>query len=147
MALMRDERQLAELELVADEQAALRRIATLVAEGATGAEVGAEVTHEIGRLFGAQRASTMRWDGDSIRIIGSWSTDTAPMETAGRVYPLGGDTISTRVVSTGEPARVDSAADLQTDFAKERWAELGLQASIAAPILVGGGGGGRALAA
>jgi signal transduction histidine kinase len=138
MALMRDQRQLAELELLAEEQAALRRIATLVAEGATGAEVGAAVTHEIGRLFGAQRASTMRWDGDSIRIIGSWSTDAGSMETTGRVYPLGGDTISTRVVSTGEPARVDSAADLQTDFAKERWAELGLQASIAAPILVDG---------
>jgi signal transduction histidine kinase len=138
VALMRDERQLAELELLAEEQAALRRIATLVAEGATEAELGAAVTHEIGRLFGAQRANTMRWDGDSIRIIGRWSTDTGPMETVGRVYPLGGDTISTRVVSTGAPARVDSAGDLQTDFAKERWAELGLQASIGAPILVDG---------
>jgi signal transduction histidine kinase len=138
VALMRDERQLAELELLAEEQAALRRIATLVAEGATEAELCAAVTHEIGRFFGAQRANTMRWDGDTIRIIGSWSTDTGPMETAGRVYPLGGDTISTRVVSTAAPARVDSAADLQTDFAKERWAELGLQASIGAPILVDG---------
>src|SRR5262245_15075192 len=135
---MRDERQLAALELLAEEQAALRRIATLVAEGATEAELGAAVTLEIGLLFGAQRANTMRWTGDTIRIIGSWSTDTGPMETAGRVYPLGGDTISTRVVSTGQPARVDSATDLQTDFAKERWAELGLQASIGAPILVDG---------
>jgi GAF domain-containing protein len=138
VALMRDERQLAALELLAEEQAALRRIATLVAEGATEAELGAAVTLEIGLLFGAQRANTMRWDGDTIRIIGSWSTDTGPMETAGRVYPLGGDTINTRVVSTGQPARVDSAADLQTDFARQRWTELGLQASIGAPILVDG---------
>jgi signal transduction histidine kinase len=138
MALIRDERVLAALEQLAEEQAALRRVATLVAEGASEAELGAAVTHEIGRLFGAQRANTMRWDGDTIRIIGSWSTDTGPMETAGRVYPLGGDTISTRVVTTGEPARVESAADLQTDFAKERWAELGLQASIGAPIFVDG---------
>jgi signal transduction histidine kinase len=122
--------------LLAEEQAALRRIATLVAVGVTDAELGAAVTLEIGRLFGAQRANTMRWDGDTIRIIGSWSTDGEPMETAGRVYPLGGDTISTRVVTTAAPARVESADDLQTDFAKERWAELGLQASIGAPILV-----------
>jgi signal transduction histidine kinase len=138
LALTRDERELAALELLAEEQAALRRIATLVAEGVTEAELGAAVTQEIGRLFEAQRANTMRWDGDTIRVIGSWSTDTAPMETAGRVYALGGDTISTRVVSTGRPARVDSAADLRTDFARERWAELGLQASIGAPILVDG---------
>ena len=137
-ALRRDERELAALELVAEEQAALRRIATLVAEGATEAQLGAAVTSEIGRLFGAQRANTMRWDGDTIRIIGSWSTDTGPMETAGRVYAVGGDTIATRVVGTCEPARVDSADDLQTEFAKERWSELGLQASIGAPILVDG---------
>jgi hypothetical protein len=110
VALMRDERQLAALELLAEEQAALRRIATLVAEGATKAELGAAVTLEIGLLFGAQRANTMRWDGDTIRIIGSWSTDTGPMETAGRVYPLGGDTINTassapasRPASTPQP--------------------------------------------
>src|SRR5262249_18031777 len=138
MALIRDERRLAALELLTEEQAALRRVATLVAEGTSEAELGAAVTHEIGRLFGAQRANTMRWEGDTTSIIGSWSTDSSPMETAGRVYPLGGHTISTRVVSTGEPARIDSAADLQTGFAKERWAELGLQASIGAPIFVDG---------
>jgi hypothetical protein len=37
VALMRDERRLAALELLVEEQAALRRIATLVAEGATEA--------------------------------------------------------------------------------------------------------------
>jgi signal transduction histidine kinase len=136
--LTRDEPRLAALELLAEEQAALRRVATLVAEGATEAELGAAVTSEIATRFGAQRASTMRWDGDTIRIIGSWSSDSGPMETVGRVYRLGGDTVSTRVVHTGEPARVNSAEDLRTDFAKERWAELGLQATIGAPILVDG---------
>jgi hypothetical protein len=50
----------ADLERVAEEQAALRRIATLVAAGAGEGELAAGVTSEIGRLFAAQRASTLR---------------------------------------------------------------------------------------
>ncbi len=132
------ERSLAELERVAEEQAALRRVATLVAGGATERELAAGVTHEVGRLFGAQRASTVRWDGDTVRVIGDWSEERGEMHGAGRVLPFGGDTISARMVESGAPARLNSAADLQTEFAKQRWAELGLQASIGAPIVVDG---------
>ena len=132
------ERSLAELERVAEEQAALRRVATLVAGGATERELAAGVTHEVGRLFGAQRASTVRWDGDTVRVIGDWSEERGEMHGAGRVLPFGGDTISARIVESGAPARLNSAADLQTEFAKQRWAELGLQASIGAPIVVDG---------
>jgi signal transduction histidine kinase len=119
-----------------EEQAALRRIATLVAAGASEGELAAAVTSEIGRFFGAQRANTMRWDGDTLRVIGDWSADGEDMEGAGQVYPFGGDTISARVVNTCAPARLDSAGDLQTEFGRQRWAELGLHASIGAPILV-----------
>ena len=52
--------------------------------------------------------------------------------------PFGGDTITARVVQSAAPARLNSAGDLQTEFAKRRWAELGLQASIGAPIVVDG---------
>src|SRR5438552_3204664 len=121
-------RTLAELEQVAEEQAALRRIATLVAEGATESELGAAVTSEMGRFFGAQRASTLRWDGDTIRIIGDWNADSGASSATGRVIAFGGDTITARVVTTGAPARLDSAADLQTAFARDRWAEFGLEA-------------------
>src|SRR5438105_12777195 len=96
-------RTLAELEQVAEEQAALRRIATLVAEGATERELAAAVTSEIGRFFGAQRANTMRWDGDTIRVIGDWSAQTGEMQAAGVIYPFGGDTISARVVAAAAP--------------------------------------------
>ena len=58
-------RRLDELERVADEQAALRRIATLVAAGATEAALAAAVSSEVGGLFGAQSASVVRWDSDT----------------------------------------------------------------------------------
>jgi signal transduction histidine kinase len=138
VALTGEERPLAALEQVAEEQAALRRIATLVAAGATEHELAAAVTSEIGRFFGAQRANTMRWDGDTLRVIGDWSEDGEDMQGAGQVFPFGGDTISARIVGTSAPARLNSAADLQTEFAQQRWAELGLQASIGAPVIVDG---------
>ena len=63
----------AELRQLVDEQTALRRVATLVASGAGETELLTTVTSEIGRLFGAHAANTMRWDGDSIRVLGAWS--------------------------------------------------------------------------
>jgi len=121
----------------ADQQAALLRVATLVAEGAPEAVIAAAVTSEIGLLFEAERANTMRLDGDHLRVIGSWHADGSS-EAVGLVLAFGGDTISARVVATSAPARIDSAADLQTEFGRLRWAEFGLQASIGAPIVVDG---------
>jgi signal transduction histidine kinase len=130
------ERRLEELERVAEEQAALRRIATLVAAGTTEAEIAAAVSSEIGGLFGAQSASVVRWDGDTIRVIGRWRAKPDDAPPTGDVLSYGGDTLAARVVETGAPARVDSAADLKTEFARRRWAELGYEASIGAPIMV-----------
>src|SRR5688572_22647449 len=127
-----------ELRRLVEEQTALRRVATLVASGASEVDLVAAVTSEIAKLFGAHAANTMRWEGESIRVIGDWRLDEEAPSYAGRAFTFGGDTVTARVVSSGLPARVDSAADLQTDFARERWEELGLQASIAAPIIVDG---------
>ena len=126
---------LGELERVAEEQAALRRIATLVATGATEADLAAAVSSEIGALFSAESASVVRWDGDTIRVIGRWRAATAA-PAARDVLSFGGDTLAARVVETAAPARIDSAADLKTEFARQRWAELGYEASIGAPIMV-----------
>ena len=128
----------AELARAAEEQAALRRVATLVAGGATEAEIAAAVARELGDLFESQAASVLRWDGDTIRVIGDWRVGRSEMTAAGRVYAYGGDTITARVVESAAPGRVDSAADMRTDFGRRRWEELGYEASIGAPILVEG---------
>ena len=127
-----------ELERIAEEQAALRRIATLVAQGAAEDELAAAVTSEIGHLFEADRANTMRLDGDTIRVIGAWSRVGDRSAAAGLVFPYGGDTTTARIVATQAPARVDSAADLRTELARRLWAERGLHASIGAPVVVDG---------
>jgi signal transduction histidine kinase len=138
MAVTGERRSLAELERVADEQAALRRIATLVAEGATEDELAAAVTSEIGLLFRADRANTMRLDGDTIRVIGGWDVEGSERQTVGLVFPSGGDTTTARIASTSAPSRVDSIVELQSELGRSLWAERGLHASIGAPIVVAG---------
>jgi signal transduction histidine kinase len=127
-----------QLPRIAAEQAALRRVATLVAEGVGEPELLSAVTYEIGRLFDAQRAATMRLEGDTIRVIGDWNEDAGQMRGTGRTYTYGGDTITARVAETRGPARINSLADLTSDFARARWEQLGLNATIGAPIFVGG---------
>jgi signal transduction histidine kinase len=122
----------------AEEQAALRRVAMLLAAGASEHDLAVAVASEIGALFGAELASTMRWDGDTLRVIGDWAEEPREREESGRTFAYGGDTITARIIETAAPARVDSAADLQTEFARRRWADLGLKASIGAPIVVDG---------
>src|SRR3954454_2263329 len=95
-----EERRLVELGGVVAEQAALRRIATLVAAGATEADLAAAVSSEIGGLFDGQSAMVVRWAGDTIRVIGGWRADAGEVGLAGAVLSYGGDTITARVVET-----------------------------------------------
>src|SRR4051812_17094235 len=127
-----------ELQRLVDEQTALRRVATLVASGVSQSDLVAAVTSEIARLFDADTASTLRWDGDTIRVIGDWSTPGTRPSFAGQEFAFGGDTITARVVDSGGPSRIDAVGDLETEFARARWTELGLEASIGAPIVVDG---------
>jgi signal transduction histidine kinase len=133
-----EERPSEELRRLVDEQTALRRFATLVAEGASEVELISAITSEVARLFDGDTANTMRWEGDSIRVIGDWYEEETRPGYTGRVFAFGGDTITARIVSSGSPSRIDSIDDLNTDFARARWAELGIHASIGAPIMVDG---------
>jgi len=119
-----------ELPRLLDEQSALRGVATLVAAGSSGEELAIAVGAEVGELFGAQSSNVLRWDGYTMRVVGEWSTEGVARWQAGSVWTFGGDTIAARVIHSGAPARIDSADDLQTDFGRARWAELGRQASI-----------------
>jgi signal transduction histidine kinase len=132
------ERHDEELRRLAEEQTALLRVATLVAAGASEVDLVAAVTSEIARLFGADKANTLRWDGETIRVIGDWHAAGAAASQTGRVFSFGGDTIMGRIVGSGSPARIDSTGDLHTEFARARWEELAIHASIGAPIVVDG---------
>ena len=75
LAVSLDNAQLyAEFRRIADEQAALRRVATLVARAAPPAEVFAAVTAEVGRLLDADHASLVRYDPDGeVTVVAAWT--------------------------------------------------------------------------
>src|SRR6266545_4639869 len=70
------QRSRAELGRLADEQAALRRVATLVARGVPAAEVFAALAQEAGRLLGADAAHVLRYEHDAtVTLVAGWSRD------------------------------------------------------------------------
>jgi signal transduction histidine kinase len=121
----------------ADEQAALRRVATLVARAALPEEVFAAVTEEAGRLLGADYAAMSRYDPDSMRtVLATWSS-TGPTLPVGSLAKLGGRNVATLVFQTGRAARIDDLADASGPIS-DAVRKLGLRASVGVPVIVGG---------
>ncbi len=120
------------------EQAALRRVATLVARGAAPEEVFAAITEEAGLLLGADFAVMARYDPDGARtIVATWNSPGPPAFPVGSRMRLGGQNVTTLVFRTGRAARIDDAGDVSGAIA-ESVRELGLRASVGVPVGVEG---------
>jgi PAS domain S-box-containing protein len=125
------------LERVAAEQAALRRVATLVARGASPQDLFDAVTEEVGLLLPAANVSMGRYEPDDcVTSMASWSA-TGPVFPAGVRWPIKGTNVAWMVLQTGRPARIDdfSAA---TDSIGVAVREAGYKSSIGSPIVVEG---------
>src|SRR4029078_4012591 len=70
---------------LADEQAALRRVATMVAQGASPQDLFESVAEEVGRLLPVGSATMGRYEPDgTVTTVASWSTTEAAFPTGGR---------------------------------------------------------------
>ncbi len=140
LAVSLDNAQLyAQFRRIADEQAALRRVATLVARAAPPAEVFAAVTAEVGRVLGTDHTSLFRYDPDGrATAVGAWTSTgmAAPVPVGSRVS-LGGRNVTTLVFQAGRPARLDDYADASGSAADLAHA-WGIRASVGAPVNVEG---------
>ena len=122
---------------LAGEQAALRRVATLVASAAPPDRVFEQVTKEVAMLLGVHGASLVRYEGPgTATVVGGWSDDGRLRLPVSSKIDLDGDTVVARVLRTGSPERVEYA-DAAGAFA-ERMHSLGYRAAVAAPVTVGG---------
>src|SRR4051812_43976584 len=132
-----EEAQLA-LSGLADEQAALRRVATLVVHAGPTSEVFEAVTREVGLRCDADLARMERFESDhTVTAIAAWSRSGEAQLAVGTRFPLEGASIAAQVYDTGRPARVDSFAGASGPIAHEAQA-LGIRASVGCPIVVGG---------
>jgi signal transduction histidine kinase len=128
------ERNRDELAALAAEQGALRRVATLVAEGAPPPAVFAAVAEEVGRLLSADLAGVVRYDtGDAVTVV-AIEGETADRLSVGTQIPVDERNASTLVRETGRPARID---DFEGDPGTAL-APLGIRSAVGAPITVEG---------
>jgi PAS domain S-box-containing protein len=126
------------LRRLADEQAALRRVATVVAAEAEPARVFDVVTEEVGRLLGAETSNMVRYDGEgSAAVVGGWNAEGVRSVPVGEWVKLDGDTVAARVWRTKQPARVDSYDEMSGTLA-ESLRSLGFRAAVAAPVWLEG---------
>jgi signal transduction histidine kinase len=125
----------AALAQLAEEQAALRRVATLVARATAPQEVFAAVAEEVGRLLAADFATLVRYDPqDTLEVVGAWTRTGAPAPTpVGGRLPLGGRNVTTMVYQTGRPSRIDyrDVSGVIGQVASRDW---GLRSSIGVPV-------------
>ncbi len=130
--------RLYELEQLAAEQTALRRVALLVAGEASPAVLFDAAAGEVARLFGAETAAVVRFEGpDDGVFVGRYGGLGAIVNETGSRLDLRSDSAVARAYRTGRSARIDGYEGLEGDTANVMRA-AGYRCSAASPVSVGG---------
>ncbi|WP_345466315.1 sensor histidine kinase [Actinoallomurus oryzae] len=128
------------LREVADEQSALRRVATLVARGVSPAEVFDAVAEEVGHVLHGDHTQIIRFESDNTaRTLGYWNNPEAPkvMPPLGGHWPIEDDSVTSAVRTTERPARMDDYEHATSAIGV--WAHAaGVQSAVGCPVKVEG---------
>jgi sugar diacid utilization regulator len=129
----------AEHRRLAAEQAALRRLATLVARGVEPMEVFGAVANEMRRCLPVHTAGLWRFETDpEITIVAAAAHPAALARwPVGTRTPVEGNTIAALVQRTGRPARMDNYDNVAGSIAA-RVRAVGVRAAVGVPIIVDG---------
>jgi len=133
-----NERLQRELRARLEEERALRRVATLVAQEHEPEVVLRVVTEEVARHLGADAALTVRYDRpERATIVAEWSAPgVAAFPGAGEIE-MTPELAVAQVYATLAPARADSYEGVTGEY-PALLRQIGMRASVAAPILVDG---------
>jgi PAS domain S-box-containing protein len=118
------------------EQAALRRVATLVAKGVSPAEVFDAVVAEMHLLLGADNTRLMRYDREStVTVVASRAEPgmDIPVQTS---FPLHGRSVAATVWHTRRAARLDGGFEGPPGSIADQYRRLGIRSAAGAPVLV-----------
>jgi signal transduction histidine kinase len=127
--------------LLAQEQAALRRVATLVALQSSASEVFGAVAEEVGLLLRVDETRLLHYDADrTATTVGNWGEPAAGMLVGAQV-PLERESVegsvTALVLDTGRAARIDDFATAK-GAAAARARKAGIRSAVATPIFVEG---------
>ena len=128
------EAKLVEISRLANEQKALRRVATMVASEASPERIFTSVSEECARVLQVNASVVLRFEGDgTATIVGRHNRDSADVFQLGESLRADDDSALARVAETGVPARIDDwAGREETRF------RTGYRSTAAAPIVVTG---------
>ncbi|MDX6400451.1 MAG: hypothetical protein QOF27_1057 [Gaiellaceae bacterium] len=127
------------LEQLADEQAALRKAATLVVQGVRPADIFSAVSDEVGRVFRSDTAAVVRFEHDPPAIVVVGVGQSIPGIPIGTRSELDDALASTEVYRTGRSARIDTKDSASASGPiHEPGLRHGLTSTVASPIIVEG---------
>ena len=127
-----------ELRRLADEQAALRRVATLVARGSPAADVFTAVADEVGQLLRIKDTALLRYETDGTATIVVNKVEGAVLTPVGTRVPLEGRNVATLVLQTGHSVRQDDYGAEASDSLGTYVNSLGFRSGVGSPIVVEG---------
>lgn len=126
----------AKASALAEQQAALRRVATLVARGVDPAQVYPAAVVELSHGLGIDNVVLIRYEsGEALVVLAGRDDSGLAKMSIGERIPLDGDNIAAMILASKKPARMDTY-DGATGATAERIRRLGLRSSIGAPIIV-----------
>ena len=129
---------LSRLQALLAEQAALRRVATMVAASTPAPALFGRVCEELGRLLGVKSTDMIRYESERFaRVVGTWTGDDTPSFPVGERIPVEGGSVTAKLFRSGHPERVDDYEDAEGELA-ERLREFGIRSVVGAPIHVAG---------
>jgi len=133
------EAKLAEVSRLAQEQRALRRVATLVASEARPERVFAAVSEECARVLEVDASAVFRFEGnDTATIVGRHSrAEGADAFNLGMRLPASEDSGIGQVLRTGAPARIHDYTE-RPGVVADNMRQMSYRSSVSAPIVVAG---------
>jgi signal transduction histidine kinase len=135
---MSSDDNLTRLQALLAEQAALRRVATMVAGCTPASALFGRVCEELGELLAVKSTDMIRYEDERFAtVVGSWTGNDTPSFPVGERIPVEGETVTAKLYRSGRPERVDDYDDVEGELA-ERLREFGIHSVVGAPIYVAG---------
>jgi signal transduction histidine kinase len=126
-----------QLHQLVQEQAALRRVATLVARGGRPETLFAVVAEQVAHVLQVPLVDIVRYERDGTASERASFSPGGPMFAVGRRWSLGGTNVIAQVRESCRPARIDDYTGLTGEIA-ETLRGVGIRSRVGVPIIVSG---------
>jgi signal transduction histidine kinase len=133
-----DQPSVARIEALLEEQAALRRVATLAAGDPEPRHLFDRVCEEVGHLLEVESTDMVRFDGEgSATVVAAWAAEGGVLFPAGVTIPVAGETVTAKLCRSCRPERVDDYSKVAGEVAA-MLREKGILSVVGVPITVTG---------